>query len=280
MEGRCADGERARTNESRGEADAGGLTHLSELRLWSGWERSRRARGLRRRKIDFTEPESRDGREVVLDVSEPAKGRRGEGFRARWSRCRRCRRTRGTRRGGRRSRCGHGRRAFAGCAPRRGRQTCVRGKRGEIEAVERARERGEPLRSSGITGACGFQRGELVEVGRRRDVGRRDRRAARGLLGCVRILNHERVPALRASHFHPALGDAPLVDLVGRLAGFALDFQHGSSGRPALQTRGWVMEEYHSAHAHPEFAAVTRIAASATLRSLLPVDSTCHHEEN
>ena len=60
-------------------------------------------------------------------------------------------------------------------------------------------------------------------------------RGGRRSCGCW-ALHDEGVPALGAAHLQPSRGDTPLVDLVGRLAGLALDFQHSRTS-PTIKAR-------------------------------------------
>ena len=90
-------------------------------------------------------------------------------------------------------------------------------------------------------GACDDARGSGCRSGRCRRL--------RDLRGHARVLHDERVPTLGASHLEPRRGDTPLVDLVRRLAGLALDLQHPRlfTSRPCrLQASRASQRGYHT----------------------------------
>jgi hypothetical protein len=68
--------------------------------------------------------------------------------------------------------------------------------------------------------------GHLGRRARRRHRSRGGSSLRRRSRGEVRVRHREGVPALRATHLQPRRRNASLVDLVGRLAGLALDLQH------------------------------------------------------
>ena len=118
------------------------------------------------------------------------------------------------------------------------REVCGRGRQVEIAAHQRHRQAGLRRRGGRFCGGRGGG-GRSRLRWRRFRATRHDARRRRGrsrTSSHARVLHHERVPTLGASHLQSGRRDSPLVDLVGRLAGLALDFQHSPSS-PSIRPR-------------------------------------------